>query len=78
MKRISKRIYIESRMKDSSELIKNSIELSPPIERAIKLMKKSIKNGNKIVLFGNGGSAADCQHIAAELVGKLKKIRKSY
>jgi len=78
MKRISKRIDIESRMKDSSELIKNSIELSLPIEKAIKLMKRSIKNGNKIVLFGNGGSAADCQHIAAELVGKLKKIRKSY
>ena len=34
------------------------------------------KNGKKVVLFGNGGSAADAQHIAAELVGKYKLVRK--
>lgn len=34
------------------------------------------KKGGKVVLFGNGGSAADAQHIAAELVGKYKIIRK--
>ena len=35
-----------------------------------------LKNGNKILLFGNGGSAADAQHIAAELVGRYKTERK--
>lgn len=34
------------------------------------------KKRGKVVLFGNGGSAADAQHIAAELVGKYKMIRK--
>ena len=36
---------------------------------------KRIKEGNKILLCGNGGSAADCQHIAAELVGRFKVER---
>jgi D-sedoheptulose 7-phosphate isomerase len=38
---------------------------------------KALKNGKKIIFFGNGGSAADCQHLAAELVGKYKKKRKA-
>ena len=38
---------------------------------------KSIKKGNKIIFFGNGGSAADAQHIATELVVRYKKNRKS-
>ena len=36
-----------------------------------------LKNGNKIILFGNGGSAADCQHMAAELIGRFLIKRKS-
>ena len=38
---------------------------------------KTVKKGNKIILFGNGGSASDAQHIASELVVKYKKKRKS-
>jgi len=38
---------------------------------------KTLKKGNKIILFGNGGSASDAQHIAAELVVKYKKKRRS-
>lgn len=37
----------------------------------------AIKKGNKIIFFGNGGSASDAQHLAAELVCKYKKIRKA-
>ena len=37
-----------------------------------------LNNGKKIILFGNGGSAADAQHIAAELIGKFKLKRQSY
>jgi len=37
---------------------------------------QSIERGGKIILFGNGGSAADAQHIAAELVGRYKESRK--
>lgn len=38
--------------------------------------KQAIKNGNVIYFMGNGGSAADCQHLAAELVGRFVKERK--
>ena len=40
------------------------------------LLQQCIKNGGKILLCGNGGSAADSQHIAAEIVGRFKKERK--
>jgi len=36
---------------------------------------QALNQGNKIILFGNGGSASDAQHIAAELVGRYKKNR---
>ena len=39
-------------------------------------MQQCIKNGGKILIMGNGGSAADAQHIAAEIVGRFKKERK--
>ena len=38
---------------------------------------RRIKNGNKVLLCGNGGSAADCQHIAAEFVGRFKLERRA-
>ena len=39
------------------------------------MIASSIKKGGKVILFGNGGSAADAQHIAAELVGRFKLER---
>lgn len=47
------------------------------IENVAKLCIKAIEKGNKILLCGNGGSASDAQHIAAELVVKYKKIRRA-
>tara|TARA_B100000686_G_C16729053_1_gene939521 strand:- start:1156 stop:1743 length:588 start_codon:yes stop_codon:yes gene_type:complete len=46
-------------------------------KKFIELIIKTLKKGNKIILFGNGGSASDAQHIAAELVVKYKKKRRS-
>ena len=46
------------------------------IEKASKIVVETLKNGNKILLCGNGGSAADAQHIAAELTGRYKTERK--
>lgn len=46
------------------------------IVKIANAMIYAYKKGGKVVLFGNGGSAADAQHIAAELVGKYKMIRK--
>ncbi|MDD5137131.1 MAG: D-sedoheptulose 7-phosphate isomerase [Candidatus Omnitrophica bacterium] len=47
------------------------------IERAARLIMSALRTGGKVLLFGNGGSAADCQHIAAELVGRFKKERQA-
>jgi D-sedoheptulose 7-phosphate isomerase len=40
------------------------------------LIARALKNGKKVVLFGNGGSAADAQHIACELAGRFKLERR--
>ena len=50
--------------------------ISEPLEEAAKICIDCLKNKGKILLFGNGGSAADAQHIAAEIVGRYKVDRK--
>jgi len=60
-------------IKVSEETIKS---IGKPIEIAAKICIDSLKKGGKILIFGNGGSAADAQHIAAELVGRYKTERK--
>jgi len=74
---LSIKLEIQNKILDSSESIKKSIENIPEIIRIIESITKSLKKGNKIILFGNGGSAADAQHIAAELVGRFGYDRKS-
>lgn len=46
------------------------------IIEVVHLILESLKSGNKIMLFGNGGSAADAQHIAAEFVNRLQKSKR--
>ena len=46
------------------------------IEKAIKLIISSLENQKKIIFCGNGGSAADSQHLSAELMGRYKLDRK--
>jgi D-sedoheptulose 7-phosphate isomerase len=50
--------------------------LTTDIEEACKLVTNTIQSGKKVILFGNGGSAADAQHIAAEFTGRFVKERK--
>ncbi len=49
--------------------------LQGPFTASLALLEGSIRAGGKVLLFGNGGSAADAQHIAAELVIRYKKDR---
>ena len=46
-------------------------ELMATISRAAEMLVSAFEQGNKVLLFGNGGSAADAQHIAAEFVGRF-------
>ena len=50
--------------------------LTPHIAEAGERIVETLKRGNKILLCGNGGSAADAQHIAAELTGRYKTERR--
>lgn len=51
-------------------------ECAADLERAIDLIAAALRDGQKLLLFGNGGSAADAQHIAAELVGRFMRERR--
>src|SRR5450830_33187 len=67
---------ILSHFQESAELkLHAGSVLAQPIEQAIELMFTALSNGNKILACGNGGSAADCQHFAAELVGRFERER---
>ena len=70
----------------SAEKIRQQIEESIeakrliPVEglvRAAKLLEDALRAGNKVLLAGNGGSAADAQHIAAEWVGRYMRERRA-
>lgn len=63
---------------ESADLKKQAAEvLAEPIAQAADMMFSALAQGNKILACGNGGSAADCQHFAAELVGRFEKERLS-
>ena len=63
---------------DESIKVKEGIkDLTPLIKKIAEEIIKAYKNKKKVVLFGNGGSAADAQHIAAEFVGKFYKDREA-
>jgi D-sedoheptulose 7-phosphate isomerase len=59
---------IETKQRLSMECLDDIIEMAHIIATALR-------QGRKVAFFGNGGSAADAQHISAELVGKFKKVR---
>ena len=50
----------------------------PEIEASGRVIWDALESGNKVLLCGNGGSAADAQHIAAELVGRYEKQRRAF
>lgn len=68
---------VRNELESHLKTIKAVIEfLEYDILLASKFCIDTLKNGNKILLCGNGGSAADAQHIAAELIGRYKIERK--
>lgn len=69
---MDKKKFISDSLLESSETkIKIKDECSESIIDAVSLLVEAYKRGNKLLLCGNGGSAADCQHIAAELMIRL-------
>jgi len=58
---------------ESAETKYRLLNEAPVISRMTELVIKTLKAGNKVIILGNGGSAADAQHIAAELVGHFSR-----
>ena len=67
---------VEKLFQDSIDTKKKASEvLSNPISKAARLMTDCLQQGGKILACGNGGSAADAQHFAAELLNRFEKER---
>lgn len=62
---------------EHSALLASMHALSGHIAEAAKILITSLRNGGRIYLCGNGGSAADSQHLAAELIGRFKRERRA-
>lgn len=69
---------VVKQLHESAEVkIKTAELLADKIVEAAGIIVEAYKNGGKILLIGNGGSAADAQHIAGELVGRFKMERRA-
>jgi len=74
------KIKIKSIINSSIELkqnLFNDIETLNKIEQSINIITSAFNNGKKVLFCGNGGSAADAQHLAAEFSGRFYKDRKA-
>lgn len=72
--------WIQSYFSDSADNAKKMMEskdLQKDVATAIQWITESYQKGGRLFVAGNGGSAADAQHISAEMVGKLDKDRTS-
>ncbi len=67
---------ISQRIQEHLQVIETLKSQIPTIEKIAIQCAAALENGKKIMIVGNGGSAADAQHIAAELVGRFLKKRK--
>jgi D-sedoheptulose 7-phosphate isomerase len=69
-----------AKIRDCASVMQSLLESSAYLSTVVKVanaMTKCLRSGNKILFFGNGGSAADAQHLAAELSGRFLKERAS-
>ncbi len=72
---------IAAHLKSSRDALERASGDASLIDTARKIadtIAASLRGGNKLLIAGNGGSAADAQHIAAEIVGRYKKDRPAY
>ena len=71
--------FLTKYLQEHLEIIQNLIDATlPAIEQSGQMICEALTSGKKVLLCGNGGSAADAQHIAAELVGCYEKQRRSW
>jgi D-sedoheptulose 7-phosphate isomerase len=66
---------VASHLRESSRVIAATASVAPQIAQAAELLLTAYRKGRKALIFGNGGSAAEAQHFAAELVGRFARNR---
>ncbi|SCC92758.1 DnaA initiator-associating factor for replication initiation [Thiomonas sp. X19] len=67
---------IQQQFRESAELKQQAAALmAEPVAQAVACIANAVSNGGKVLVCGNGGSAADSQHFAAELVGRFERER---
>ena len=69
--------YIEARMRDTVKTLEATLAQSDVVVKMAERLIDCVRGGGKVLVCGNGGSAADAQHIAAELVGRLARERRA-
>lgn len=77
--RPTKKSLFEEILRQNREAIERSFTPSQlgVLEKIAQVMAEALRSGHKLLLCGNGGSAADSQHIAAEFIGRFKRERRS-
>jgi len=68
--------FLQAELAAHQATFKKLNAMLPQISAVAECLRDCLKRGNKILLMGNGGSAADSQHIAAEIVGRYKRERR--
>ena len=68
--------FLQAELAAHQATFKELYAMLPEISAVAECLRDCLKRGNKILLMGNGGSAADSQHIAAEIVGRYKRERR--
>jgi D-sedoheptulose 7-phosphate isomerase len=61
---------------EHASLLARIEELVPRVEEAARMIVGAYERGGRVIAFGNGGSAADAQHLTGELVGRFKRERR--
>lgn len=68
---------IASQLRESGRAMAAAARLAPEVSAAARILIAACRKGGRVLIFGNGGSAADAQHFAAELVGRYERERRS-
>ncbi len=71
----SKAEIVESYLREGAALRLATIDLREEIAQVAEIISTAFRHGGRLMIFGNGGSAADAQHIAAELSGRFRRNR---
>ena len=68
----------QTEVDDHIQTIRALRNIEPEIKQAADILTESIRRGGKIIICGNGGSAADAQHFAGEIVGRYRMERQAW